>query len=174
MNIEKVRAGTFCPLPSSPPRPNRFNRINTYFNSFYSKIQNSVEASGSYAGFSASLKVDIGKVEESIKSGAKFGSDSVELKSGGPDLPEPIGLKLVPIYETFDAYFYSFPDQQPSPPCAHSQQFLETRKAHVKKLFDEYPQLKGVSEAVGKILSILNECDKESNLTARTLITPLI
>jgi len=36
-------------------------------------------------------------VRNSVKSGAKFGSHKMVFTSGGPDLPEPIGLKLVPI-----------------------------------------------------------------------------
>ncbi|KAJ7378963.1 hypothetical protein OS493_019662 [Desmophyllum pertusum] len=72
----------------------------------------------------------------------KFGEHKVVFNSGGPDMPEPIGLKLVPIYEAFDVNFYTVLDQQISARCVHSQSFVGARKNHVKKALKEYPRLK--------------------------------
>ena len=66
--------------------------------------------SGSYLGFSASLKVDVNVFKESMSKNTRFGEHKVVFKSGGPNLPEPIGIKLVPITEAFDPAFYSVLD----------------------------------------------------------------
>ena len=72
-------------------------------------------------GFSASLKVDVNAFKESMSKDSKFGEHKVVFKSGGPNMPEPIGLKLVPIAEAFDPAFYSVLDQQKSARCVYSK-----------------------------------------------------
>ena len=108
-------------------------------------------------GFKASLKVDMKKFRESMSESTKFGEQKVVFNSGGPDMPEPIGLKLVPIYEAFDVNFYTVLDQQISARCVHSQSFVGARKNHVKKALKEYPRLKNAMVPVGTISNLLNE-----------------
>ena len=107
--------------------------------------------SGNYLGYKASLKVDIKAFKESMSQGTKFGEHKVVFKSGGPDLPEPIGLKLVPIDEAFDVNFYEVIDQHQSSRCVHSDSLLRTRKVHVQKALEEYPRLKKAQTPVGKL-----------------------
>ena len=101
-------------------------------------------------GYKASLKVDVKVFKESMSQGTKFGEHKVVFKSGGPDLPEPIGLKLVPIDEAFDVNFYSVIDAHQSTRCAHSDSLLRTRKANVQEALKEYPRLKKAQIPVGK------------------------
>ena len=110
--------------------------------------------SGSYKGFSTSLKVDINAFKESMSMDTKFGEHKVVFESGGPDMPEPIGIKLVPITEAFDSAFYSVFDQQRSARCVlnYSKSLLEERKAAVIRALDEYPRLKGTMKPVGTSL----------------------
>lgn len=86
-----------------------------------------------------------------MSEGTKFGENKVVLTSGGPNLPEPIGLKLVPIYEAFDVNFYTVLDKHQSTRCVHSSSLLRTRRNHVQKAFREYPRLKKVIKPVGKM-----------------------
>jgi len=127
----------------------RFKSSNTEFTKYAMKnIVNSVSLSGSYLGYSASLKVDVNAFKESMSEGTKFGENKVVLTSGGPNLPEPIGLKLVPIYEAFDVNFYTVLDKHQSTRCVHSSSLLRTRRNHTQKAFREYPRLKKVIKPV--------------------------
>ncbi|XP_078382883.1 uncharacterized protein LOC144665526 [Oculina patagonica] len=105
-------------------------------------LESSVSVSGGFKGFKASLKVDMKKFRESMSEKTEFGEDKVKFSSGGPDMPEPIGLKLVPIYEAFDVNFYTAMDHQQSTRCVHSRSLVGSRKVHVKKALKEYPRLK--------------------------------
>ena len=93
-------------------------------------------------GFSASLKVDVNAFKESMSKDSKFREHKVVFKSGGLNMPEPIGLKLVPIAEAFDPAFYSVLDLQQSARCVHSNSLLKGRKAAVIRALKEYPRLK--------------------------------
>ena len=93
-------------------------------------------------GFSGSLKVDVNAFKQSMSKDTKFGEHKVVFKSGGPNLPEPIGLKLVPITKAFDPAFYSVLDQQRFARCVHSNSLLKARKTAVIRALNEYPRLK--------------------------------
>ena len=81
---------------------------------------------------------------------SKFGKHKVVFKSGGSNLSEPIGLKLVPITEAFDSAFYFIVDKQWSARCvSHSNSLLKERKASVIRALNEYPRLKKTSKPVG-------------------------
>ena len=108
--------------------------------------------SGSYKGFSASLKVDINAFKESMSMDTKFGEHKVVFESGGPNLPEPIGIKLVPITEAFDPAFYSVLDKRSSARCVHSNSLLKARKTAVIRALNEYPRLKKTVKPVGTSL----------------------
>ena len=108
--------------------------------------------SGRYKGFSASLKVNVNLFKESMSNDTKFGEHKVVFKSGGPNMPEPIGLKLVPIAEAFDSAFYSVLDKQSSERCVHSNSLLKQRKVAVIRALDEYPRLKKTAKPVGTSL----------------------
>lgn len=104
-------------------------------------------------GYKASLKVDMKKFRESMSENTKFGEHKVVFSSGGREMPEPIGIKLVPIYEAFDVNFYTTMDHQESSRCVHSLSLVGTRKMHVKKALHEYPRLKKAKVPVGEITS---------------------
>ena len=93
-------------------------------------------------GFRSSLKVDVNTFKESMSKNTKFGEHKVEFESGGPDMPEPIGIKLVPITEAFDPTFYSVLDKRSSARCVHSNSLLKARKTAVIRALNEYPRLK--------------------------------
>ena len=108
--------------------------------------------SGSYLGFSASLKVDVNVFKESMSKNTRFGEHKVVFKSGGPNLPEPIGIKLVPITEAFDPAFYSVLDKRSSARCVHSNSLLKARKTAVIRALNEYPRLKKAVKPIGTSL----------------------
>lgn len=62
--------------------------------------------SGGYKGFSASLKVDVMKFKQSMKKGSSLSSDKTVLTAGGGDLPEPIKVRLMPIYKAVHIDFF--------------------------------------------------------------------
>ncbi|XP_068700258.1 uncharacterized protein [Montipora capricornis] len=98
-------------------------------------------ASGSDGGlFSASLQVNISKFKQSTADTSKFTEKTVEFTSGGPEMPEPIKLKLMPIYNAVEDSFFSVLDQQYQ--CKNVAQ----RKGNFKKILQEYPQINHVSE----------------------------
>ena len=68
-----------------------------------------MSASGEYGGFSASLQVDISKLKESTTDTTNFTDNTVEFISGGPDMPEPIKLKLMPIDNAAEDSFFQSP-----------------------------------------------------------------
>ena len=82
----------------------------------------------------------------------KFGEHKVVFESGGPNLPEPIGIKLVPITEAFDPAFYSVLDKQSSARCVHSNSLLKARKTAVIRALNEYPRLKKTVKPIGTSL----------------------
>ena len=105
-----------------------------------------MSASGGYGGFSASLQVDISKFKESNTDTTNFTENKVEFTSGGPDMPEPIKLKLMPIGNAVEDSFFSELDQQ------YRCDNLAQRKGNIKRILQEYPQIKDVSEPQGMIL----------------------
>ena len=115
-------------------------------------MENSVSVSGGYMGFKASLKVDMKKFKESMSDKTEFGEHKVSFTSGGVDMPEPIGIRIVPIYEAFDVSFYAKLDHQNSARCVHSSELVGTRREHVKKALEEYPKLKKAEVPTGKKL----------------------
>ena len=68
-----------------------------------------------------------------MTNGSSFGENKVVFTSGGLDMPEPIGLKLLPI----DTLFRTNWQYQ----CKR----LAQRKENVKRLLKEYPALKGAT-----------------------------
>ena len=49
---------------------------------------------GGFGGYSASLSVNVETFKESMNQNTKFGSSKKVYKSGGPDMPSPIRIKL--------------------------------------------------------------------------------
>ena len=91
------------------------------------------------------------KVRDQMTQESKFGEHKIVLTSGGMDMPEPIGLKLVPVDEAMNIYFYAEADSRSMSPCQHTESLLRARKYNLQRIFKEYPRLKGVKEEpVGK------------------------
>ena len=65
-----------------------------------------MSSSGSYKGFSASLKVDFSRFQESMSSGSRFGENKVTYQLGSEAHPEPITLKLVPLTEPVNRLYF--------------------------------------------------------------------
>jgi len=113
----------------------------------YLQIASSVSVEGEFLGFSGSFSVDMNMVRNFVKSGAKFGSDKLVFTSGGPDLPEPIGLKLVPIDVALKENFYKSLDQQKWSQCIP---LLEKLRLNAKNALKDYPRLKNAKCTEGK------------------------
>ena len=86
-------------------------------------------------------------VRNSVKSGAKFGSHKMVFTSGGPDLPEPIGLKLVPIDVALKETFYKGLDQERWSQCLS---LIKKLRLNAKNAFKAYPRLKNARTVKGK------------------------
>ena len=119
------------------------------------QVGNSVSVEGSYGGFSASLAVNVETLRESMNNNTKFGSNKKVLKTGGPDLPEPIKVKLMPIYEALEVRFFTEIRQRRS--CHYSTSFLENLTQNTKRLFRDYPSLKQAKTGKGYVFPELNE-----------------
>ncbi|XP_078383899.1 uncharacterized protein LOC144666356 [Oculina patagonica] len=122
-------------------------RKTTRYESSYTKlakyamenIASSVTGSGGYGGFSASLSVDVNKFKNFMSDASRFTENKVEFSSGGPNLPEPIGVKLLPIHNAIDDSYYSTLDQR------YQCNNLAQRRRNVQRVLKEYPRIKGVS-----------------------------
>ncbi|CAH3162231.1 unnamed protein product [Pocillopora meandrina] len=108
-------------------------------------IKGSVSPSGSFAGFSGSLTVNMDKFREQMTQEDKFGKHKIVLTSGGMDMPEPIGLKLVPVYEALNKNFYQLSGAGSGSPCKHTESLLRSRKDNLVQILKEYPRLKGTN-----------------------------
>lgn len=106
--------------------------------------------SGSFAGFSGSLTVNMDKFREQMTQEDKFGKHKIVLTSGGMDMPEPIGLKLVPVYEALNKNFYQLAGAGSGSPCKHTESLLRSRKDNLVQILKEYPRLKGTNVPIGK------------------------
>ena len=102
-----------------------------------------MSGSGEYLGYKASLSVDMSKVKESMTKETSFGENKKVFTSGGADMPEPIGLKLLPISRAFDASLYEALEYK----CNN----LAQRKSNVLQLFTKYPGLKNAKTPEGII-----------------------
>lgn len=134
---------------------------------------------GGFGGYSASLSVNVETFKESMNQNTKFGSSKKVYKSGGPDMPSPIRIKLEPIYNALRAAFFKKHLQQ-QPNCNFNVQSLSQLKNNIEKLFKAYPQLKGAEKGQGRhILSskqmICEEIDDilKSSISIKMLIIGL-
>ena len=102
-------------------------------------------------GYSASLQVDVKKFKESMSEKTKFGENKQVLTSGGDDLPEPIGIKLVPIDVALKSTFFSSLGNLTVRPlsCVFTSALLASKRANVQKALVEYPTKKGAITPVG-------------------------
>jgi len=138
--IEKWGTDVVVQVELGEKRTVRFKSSNTEFTKFVMEnIASSVSVEGEFLGFSGSFSVDMNMVRNFVKSGAKFGSDKLVCTSGGPDLPEPIGLKLVPIDVALKENFYKSLDQQKWSQCIP---LLEKLRLNAKNALKDYPRLK--------------------------------
>ena len=90
------------------------------------------------------------KFREQMTEDTKFGEHKIVLTSGGMDMPEPIGLKLVPVYEAMNSNFYTLSDARFGSPCKHTDSLLRSRKSNLQRILKDYPQLKRTKAPVGK------------------------
>ena len=99
--------------------------------------------SGGYLGFSSSLSFDVDKFKQFMSDASKFTENKVIFSSGGPDLPEPIGVKLIPIHNAIDDSYFSTLDKR------YQCNNLAQRRRNVQKVLKEYPRIKVVSATQG-------------------------
>ena len=86
------------------------------------------------------MSVDIKKFKESNTDSSSFTENKVVFSSGGQDLPEPIGLQLIPIHNAVEDSFFSILDQR------YRCKNLAQRRDNVKRILREYPEISGVAE----------------------------
>ena len=96
---------------------------------------------GGFGGYSASLSVNVETFKESMNQNTKFGSSKKVYKSGGPDMPSPIRIKLEPTCNALRVAFFKKHLQQ-HPNCNFNVQVLSRLKNNIEKVFKAYPQLK--------------------------------
>lgn len=91
------------------------------------------------------------KFREQMSEDTKFGEHKIVLTSGGMDMLEPIGLKLVPVFESMNSNFYVVGDSRSMSPCQHTDSLLRSQKSNLQRILKDYPKLKGTKTPVGKI-----------------------
>ena len=124
--------------------------MNLHLLIFILQIENSVGVSGGYGGFSGSLKVDVNTFKQSIDEGSKFMSDKTILTVGGSDLPEPIRVRLIPMYQAVHYDFFKHLKNHRLSGCDSAQSMVQ-KSQNVKKILAEYPNLKEAQLPKGKI-----------------------
>ncbi len=105
-------------------------------------------ASGGYGRFDASLTVDVNRFKESMSDTSKFTENKVEFTSGGDNLPEPIGVKLLPIHSVIKESFFSALEDK------YRCENLEQRRNNVERVLQVYPEIEKVTAPQGMILSL--------------------
>lgn len=122
----------------------------------------------SASGFSGYLSVDIKTFRESNTDTASFTENKVVFSSGGHDLPEPVGLQLIPIHDAVKDSFFRALDQR------YRCQSLAQRRSNVKKILREYPRVKGVSKPQGTHSYLFKNTWNTKQKTARMAFLPLM
>ncbi|KAL9963063.1 hypothetical protein ACROYT_G032229 [Oculina patagonica] len=103
-------------------------------------LGSTVSVSGGYLGLSGALDAAFEKFKGNSEDSSKFTKLKTVITSGGPDMPAPIGLKLLPIYKAFSrSYFRKVLDSKTR--CAN----LAGKQRNVKEFLKNYPNLKGAS-----------------------------
>ena len=113
-----------------------------------------MEVSGGYGGYSASLKVDVNTIKDSINERSEFMSDKTILTAGGSDLPEPIRVRLIPMYKAVHYDFFKHLKNSRLSGC-DSAQSMAQKSENLERILEEYPKLKGAILPEGKISSKL-------------------
>ena len=93
------------------------------------------------------------RISATVNEVGRFGEVFQKLTSGSDEMNEPIALTLLAIHVAFDAHFYKALTLRFS--CGHTEEFLERRKKHIKKILCKYPRLKKAFRAIGKSFSML-------------------
>lgn len=94
------------------------------------------------------------KFHEQMTKDTKFGEHKVVLTSGGMDMLEPIGLRLVPVYEAMNSNFYIVADSRSMSPCKHTDSLLRSQRSNLQRILKEYLRLKRINTPVGNIIVI--------------------
>eukprot|EP00057_Strongylocentrotus_purpuratus_P029092 XP_011683566.1 PREDICTED: uncharacterized protein LOC584567 isoform X2 [Strongylocentrotus purpuratus] len=71
------------------------------------QVSASLSASGSYAGYSASIAVNMDSFNSGMESGSSFGSTYSSYTVGSASLNEPIKLELLGMHEVFDEDYWT-------------------------------------------------------------------
>jgi len=88
------------------------------------------------------VSVDLKKFKESNTDTALFTENKVVLSSGRRDLPEPIGLQLIPIDNAVEDSFFGILGQR------YRCKNLAQRRNNVKRILQEYPEILGVEQHI--------------------------
>ena len=125
-----------------------------FFFFFFLQLKGSVSAEGAFQGFSSSLSVNMERFREEMSEDTKFGESKITLTSGGMDMPEPIGLRLIPIYEAMSKSFYvASASARNALPCQHTDSFLNSRRKNLETILRDYPRVKRVKKPVGRVVT---------------------
>ena len=117
---------------------------------FILQIGNSLSVSGRYKGYEGSLEVDINTFKQSMKAGSRLSTKKMILTTGGEDMPEPIKVKLMPIYKAIDMDFFKDLKYPGLSDCDFPR-VIDQKSDSVKKILKKYPNLKGVHEPEGML-----------------------
>ena len=96
-------------------------------------------------GLTSALSAAFDKFKESNTDKSEFTELKEIITSGGPDLPAPIALKLLPIAEAFSDSYFNLLDQQFK--CKR----LRQRKTNLHRLLNDYPALMQALRPTGMI-----------------------
>ena len=117
---------------------------------FFLQLKGSVSAEGAFQGFSSSLSVNMERFREEMSEDTKFGENKITLASGGMDMPQPIGLRLIPIYEAMTKSFYvASVSGRSALRCQQTDSLLNSRRKNLKTILRDYPRVKRVKKPVG-------------------------
>lgn len=87
-----------------------------------------------------------------MKEGSSLSKEKTVLTAGGADMPEPIKVKLMPMYKAIHIDFFNNLKNPALLGCSFAQT-IGQKSENVKRILKEYPNLKGVHEPVGTLPS---------------------
>ncbi|XP_011676479.2 uncharacterized protein LOC756464 isoform X1 [Strongylocentrotus purpuratus] len=117
-------------------------------------VEGSISASGAYAGFSASLSVDMESFNSAMDSETKFGSSSSKYRIGTNELNEPISLKLIAMPEIFvNDYWTGLDDYISEGHCTASFD-LESVKQNMDQALSNYGEWREIDRSTNPVIQI--------------------
>eukprot|EP00057_Strongylocentrotus_purpuratus_P016342 XP_011670816.1 PREDICTED: uncharacterized protein LOC754760 [Strongylocentrotus purpuratus] len=117
-------------------------------------VEGSIQASGVYDGFSASVSVDMESFNSAMDSGTKFGSSYSKYAIGSQDLNEPISVKMIGMPEIFGNEYWTGLDTYISDGHCSASFDRESVKQNMDSALKKYGEWRAVEKSTDPAIQI--------------------